>query len=366
MTTLLLYSLVFCCSIYWSVRLEKKDCILENISFGNHYLYLYFFLISIVPIILSGERYNVGTDFQTYLSIFEDINSRNILELIRLSKFLEPMYVVINKISAILFFESGKSVFYVTSILIFGFLYIGILGYRKEIKLSIPLSYLIFFCSIFPLTLNIQRQLLAVMIVFIAYRYLLRNETIKFIVMIFIAASFHSTALIVLPLFLFGILNKKVVKIIYITMILSPVFISLGIPLIQKIEFFGKYLERYSLSEYHGISIFRTGEVFLLTLPIIINRKLLEEKFNGIVRLYPVLLLSIPLLVIGGYEPWANRLIYYITILQVVIHPIVLTVQKNPKNKKIWLWIFISYYICYFILKFVIVGNEGIFPYRIN
>lgn len=366
MTTLLLYSLVFSFSIYWVSILEKKELKLNIISFKNCNLYKYFIYISVIPIIISGERYNVGTDFQAYLSIYQDISSKNIVELINLSKYLEPLYVLLNKLSTFISFGSEKGVFYAASSLIFASLYIGILAYRKQTEFSIGLSYLIFFCMFFPLTLNIQRQMIAVMIVFIAYRFLLSNEPIKYIFLVLIASGFHSTALIMLPVFLFNILNKKIVKLFYIIILLSPIIIQLGIPIIQNLELFGKYFERYNLFDFQGISLFRLGELFLLIFPIILNRKTIEETNPEIVKIYPVLFISLPLLIIGGYEPWANRLIYYVMILQVYFHPVVVSSQKRDLNKRVWLLLFLVYYVCYFILKFMIVGNEGIFPYKIG
>lgn len=363
MGSLLVYVFVFVISIFAVYRFENKTSEYNLIYYSKKEFYYNFLLISIVPIILSGERYNVGTDFQSYISIYKDIQNKNIIELVRLSRFLEPLYIFINKSVSLFFASNFKGIFYLIAIIIFFCLFSGVLNYRKNYVFSISLSYLIFYCAFFPMTLNIQRQMIAVFIVFIAYKYLLSEEPLKYIALIFLAAGFHNTSLIMLPLFLFGLLNSKIKNISYFFISITPLFILLLFPLVQNIELLGKYLEKYSIDSYQGVSIFRIGEMIIFLLPLLINNKLILARYPKIINLMPVILWSFPLITIGGFEPWANRLIYYITVLQILLHPLVVSVQPTKEKKKAWLYIFVVYYISYFLLKFMIVGNEGIFPY---
>lgn len=155
----------------------------------------------LVPFLLSAFRWKVGTDYPTYISLYEAIGSisspeqlwRQILE-------VEPLYVLMNVLIRLVF-NTPLPVFFVSSLLLLGFLFRAVEDYHS--KISVMLAVFVFLTLMFSTTLNIMRQMIAVSITFYAARYLFQQRYDKAALWMFIALMFHYSAILLLPFWLF-------------------------------------------------------------------------------------------------------------------------------------------------------------------
>ena len=161
-----------------------------------------FLLLSLlVPFLLSSFRWEVGTDYKTYFSLYEVINSistssqwgQQLLE-------VEPLYVLMNLFVKVVF-NNPLPIFFISALLLLGFPYRTLEDYHE--KISVMLAVFVFLMLMFSTTLNIMRQMISVSIVFYATRHLFTHNYRRAALWMFIALMFHYSALIVLPFWLF-------------------------------------------------------------------------------------------------------------------------------------------------------------------
>ncbi|WP_270474900.1 EpsG family protein [Clostridium cochlearium] len=191
---------------------------------------------------ISALRYEVGLDFINYIGTFQLVKMRSsISELLGLGKIttVEYGYLFLNRAIGLLTNQS-QWIFIVTSFIIIYLVFRTVKDYSSIAWMSIYLFSVEAYISSF----NIMRQYIAVSIVFFSYKYVKKRNFNKFLLSILIASMFHTSALLVLPVYF--ILNKNlnikiIVYSIFIGFIVSIFFDSI-ISIIQKV-FYGKYIE---------------------------------------------------------------------------------------------------------------------------
>jgi len=162
---------------------------------------VFWLLAFLVPFLLSAFRWQVGTDYPTYISLYKAINSittpeqlwHQILE-------VEPLYVLMNVLIRLVF-NNPLPIFFFSSLLLLSFLFRAVEDYHG--KISVMLAVFVFLTLMFSTTLNIMRQMIAVSITFYAARYLFQKQYEKATLWMLIALMFHYSAIILLPFWLF-------------------------------------------------------------------------------------------------------------------------------------------------------------------
>ncbi|MFB5515768.1 EpsG family protein [Enterococcus gallinarum] len=372
MQSLLLYLIVFLISSITilfvktkkleGINLKILDIKKMELSITSIKQLLFYIPVFLLPILVSGYRYFVGTDYANNMMLFENLKKANFNELIRQTNFNEPFYVFLNRIGSILFIENSVGIFFLSAIITFYFIYKTILYFKSKYDINTFLSLWIFYCSFFPLMLNIQRQMIAVSIIAYSYTKLIEKRYVSFIVYCIIATFFHSSAIIILPMILLELFRNRM-KFVYVILIVSPLFTSTLITLISDIPFFSKYFYRYAL-EKNGLSIISLIEIAIFLIPLFVFKNEIIKKDKNINILFPISLFTIPIIFLSSYQNWFSRSVYYISILEVVLIPLIIKSQEKKDKYHLMYAGFFLYFFLYFVLKFYIVGNEEIFPYR--
>ncbi len=175
--SMLLLSVVFMYKAKTQSSLKKK--------------YLYCFLSFLPFLLVSGLRYDVGTDYiNRYVYDFN-----RTYQGYRVPN-MEVGFHLLMKATMLVSCEP-QLMFFITSLLINGFIFLTVIKESKDPVYSICIY---FFLGFFFDSLNIMRQYLAMSVVFIGFYYLLKNKKLLFIVSVLLASLFHSTALIMLVL----------------------------------------------------------------------------------------------------------------------------------------------------------------------
>lgn len=183
------------------------------------------FCISIFVLfsLIQGLRsFDIGNDTSNYVKFFELSKGIPVIDIILMKQWsIEPGYGILMKICSVMKFTPQMFLLTVSVIINGGLMYF-IYKYSDN-----PLISVIIFMGVefFTLSFTALRQMIAVIILLNSYTYIEKKNPIKFVIMVFLAATVHKTALVFLPVYLLK--NIKVN--------LKTIFIGIGICLISQL-----------------------------------------------------------------------------------------------------------------------------------
>ena len=139
-----------------------------------------------------GLRWENGGDFANYYSVISSSYQVNP----QLERFeIIPRYLIV----LIHYFDLPYSLWFV-SMALFQFVFI-LLAANNGLKSLFPWMILLYFFNLFPLSLIIIRQIVALTVILYAYTFINKKKPIIYIGIIILAFCFHRTALICLPFY---------------------------------------------------------------------------------------------------------------------------------------------------------------------
>jgi len=362
--SLLFYIFNFILSAFFLYIVEKKY---KKINEKNSRIKIIIFsLLGImIPILIAGLRYNVGTDFETYMKMFNAWKEYDITQIFTNMR-TEVLFGMIIKISGI--FNNYRILFFISSLITVLMVYLSIL-YNKE-KISIALAFLLYLLLYFPSSLNVVRQAIAVAIVLYSYRYVIQKNILKFAIAIIIASMFHTTAILLLPFyFIFNFEKrennlKNLLKIIYLFFL---ILIVLNYNSILKIltgySAFQKY-QNYGYIENFGGNKMIIVDTIILAI-ILLYRKPLE-KYDKNTKLYIFMMIVGYILELTGFiSPYIKRIAVYFNICSIYVLSMFPKIAKNKKEKNIIVFFIIIYAILLFFISIYLLKQGNIIPYNI-
>lgn len=171
--SLIIYSLAFIISLFLCYIYEKR---IDKSSKKTRILWM---LIIIMPTVLvSGLRYGIGIDFWGYDEQFNEvIAGSNVNYRYYLKEPLNLLLIYIGNI----FFKCSQGYFFIYSFLTMFFVYKAIENYKD--KMSMTLSLFIFYMVYYLVSFNIIRQMLAIVIILYALKYIRRKKFKKVYIM---------------------------------------------------------------------------------------------------------------------------------------------------------------------------------------
>lgn len=195
--------------------------------------------------IIAGFRgTSVGIDTMNYSLMYTKIREGGFTALFQLSKQYEWGFMILSYLLS-RFFPSSVALFFTCALVINGLFAQTFYRYSKDVALSTFL-YIIWF---FPSTMNTMRQYMALAIVLFAFQYIESKELIKYILVILLAMSIHTTASIffILTIFTFKkiYINIKTIIIVSIASVISLNFFDFILNIFFK--YFSQY-QRFMLS----------------------------------------------------------------------------------------------------------------------
>ncbi|MGJ1285264.1 EpsG family protein [Sphingobacterium spiritivorum] len=313
---------------------------------GQHYSKLLFYIAIVFLIFFVGIRFQVGNDYNAYYSNYLGINSGGSTD----SK--EIVYVLLNKIL------SFEGVIFFFSLLSFYFLARSIRYFNPDYSNTALLIYF----SLFLVTFNIHiiRQGLAIAIILYSYKYFFEKKYYIYIALVLLAAGFHLSALIVLPISYFFKFNFK--KKTQIILLLSSVIISfnasklidLYYTIANNIPVLNKYLVFYRRDE-SGQYTFSFGMLFDILVLLFLMRK--SENFSEKQTfLYKIFYISVILSLLLVVDQAALRLNYYFRVVLILLLP--LLIGHFRVRLAVRLGILLACYL-YLYMGFTSIGEYG-------
>lgn len=316
---------------------------------------LLWMLLVISPVVvLATVRYRVGTDWITYLNIYQHFKSVK-LSIINIGGGrIEPGYQLLMFVTS-LFFKSDYSIFFSTSLLILSLVFL--FCYKNSNSSAIVFTLFLFYVLYFNMFLNLMRQVIAAVILLLGFRYLEEKRYTKFVVIVILAMTFHESAIFALLFIVFRKMTKNRNLLNYalpIICLLSPIWVNLFLKIIKKIV--ANFLPKYALYlDWQGNSSHGYLLYILPVICLIYFWGYKEVVHNELHSMYLGLIwFQIPLQAIGAQISVVDRLTIYLGIIQLILIPDI--VSKIPNKQKrlvamlsfsIWFifkWVYMEFY----------------------
>ena len=340
---------------------ENKTKLIKNGKLNLNILCWY--ISEIVLIIVSGFRYDVGMDYMaTYVPFFNGILIDSTF-----NSNIEFGFFLLNKLVQI-FTKDYVGIFVISSVIFFHYMYKGIRENSEDPTLSV---YLLITSTYFFYFLNAMRQMLAISMFFYAIKFIKERKFKKYLFYILLAATFHTSILIVLPLyFLYGLKNN--VKIMFfitiIAIMLKKIIVKAVLELLTLIKY-GGYVGSVFDNNKVGVVMILINLVILILYIIYfykdIKIKHINFKENEDINFYLILhLLSLIFLMYDGYIPLIRRVFMITNITLILFIPSILKKEKNIKYRKGITSFIVICYFTYFIITIGINNSNSVLPYQ--
>lgn len=335
-----------------SIGLSALAVIAKNKN--KRLLFLFFAVSSMLPTYsLSAFRYEVGTDFKSYQLYFYYIQRGAELS------GLERGYYYLTKLSTYLT-EDPTGFFVLSSLVVCGCVYLAI--YQQSI--NPPLSIFLFFgTSMYFVSLNGVRQMMAAAVLIFSFRYLQNRNWKRFFLGVFLAILFHESAVIFMPVYFIVKLKLNPKKVVQYLLLLALAF-----PVVDQIIYFFSSLMGYS---GYFASSFNTGQFevwfFLINGCVLGLATFFYPKGKNDFKYqcyYWMQMIAFITTALSSFIPLANRITWYFMFIQIISMPYFLKAIPHVNLKKfVTLSVIVSYF-CVVFIGIGIQGSHGAVPYQ--
>ena len=361
-----MYLLTFFSSSLFVYLSEKKKHKIEQ--------FIYLAIAFFIPSLLAGVRdYSVGNDVLLYGNYwFEKAVSYNSLVeyLTKANEYgIGVGYAFVNYIASRI--SSSPHFFYFAyELLLLIILYVGLKPYKKD--LNIAYAFLLFFFCYYNSSLNILRQMGAIVLVLYSYQFVVNKKIWKFLMVVAVAFTFHSSALVALVVYpCYIAINSKLKNIFKILIVGGSVMAVFGVENIfnllgsLNIVSLARYQHYFSDTDVGGrfLRIIYWGIVVALVW-ISKNKFFMIEKGKYAIfacMTYFSLILSILSFVVST---WAIRIAFFFDIGQIITIPLMgKCFSFKMGRQKITGIILMLIPIIYWLITFIVRNGGETFPY---
>lgn len=318
-------------------------------------------IIAVLPaIIISTFRHQVGTDFINYNNAFIKYSRISIKDFVITNNNSEIGYFLINKISYHL--GSFKFVLFFSSLIT---ILLPIVALKDNESVSLPIFSLLYYSFFFLNSFNLIRQGISISIGFYAlYKFIQNKKRVQFILLIFVAATFHMSVIVLTPLILLidnnGVLYKNRAFFLIISASLIAINWQQFLIFLGHIPFLNKYIRYMEVVESNNYIFFINLIIYIFFIFFINKIRKIEPHYKII---FIILSLDLIFLFIGFKMPYIKRISLYFNTFSIYLISTVHNIFKTKERFIIKAFIFI-YGIAYLIAMYWFIGHSNIFPYQ--
>lgn len=325
---------------------------------------IFLYLIGGFLAIVSGMRKkSIGTDTLQFYNAFQSIDQNNYGWLDYAETRYEIGYFWLNKIIAIFTSDSQAFLMITSFIIIIGIFYFIYRNSANVLYSVLLFQTMYYYCN----SMNLTRQYIAVALAINSFTYIKQNEMIKACLFVIIGSSFHTSALLMLPIiYTLSKMNMNFKKInkVYIIIILgsflTPLLINLTVTIFPRYEFYLTYQSDFSggrIMPIVYISIIILGSFFLSHL------KRNDEKNISYYYASIFLLIGAMLLIISNfYFESANRITSYFLIYFIIFVPELFKLFR-PRSRML-LYGALLLFSTYYYVSLLNNGVAGVTPFK--
>lgn len=367
MKSVLIYGITFAMSLILCYIYEKR---VDKNSLKNRFIWT---LLIIAPtVILAGIRFDVGIDYLSYESDFY----QNKFEIGFKYYIKEPLNFLLNVI-VYQICPNAVAMFFVYAFITM-FVFFKAIDYYRD-RMSLTLALFIFYMTYYLVSYNVIRQMIAVVIILYATRYIFEKKFWEYLLCVVVAGMMHKSAYLMIVLYFFYDENLRFLKkvklskkfnisisenlqsiIIYGIIGLLPLLL---VPLIPKITNFLGIYRGHLLKETHMSFKFLLYVLPILTLIFVYRKEILKESKSNEFFIQ-CMILQIPFQLMGGMIKYVDRFSLYFAIMQIVLIPILFYNLGNSKMDKFIKMSIIGWYLFYFTVMIIILKSNGVMPYQ--
>ncbi len=310
--------------------------------------------------ILSGYR-SAMNDTTTYIYSFN--NTEATWEALRRTFTEDIKYIGTDFIQTLfkMFISQNYHVWFLTWAVIESCLFINVL--RREAVSFLDACFFFFASTTYLYYFSMMRQWMAVAILFWGSRYLRNNQMTKYFIVCIIAGVFHTSALVMIPIY-FVVTGKpwKGKQIGFILLFsVSLVFLSPVLSALETVTEGSAY--DYVVTTMRGNTGSSIVRAFIATVPVILSfsyrNQIDDPMINICVNMSLVdLMLNILASVTSGL--YVVRLAAYVNVYDIILYPYLLNATSG-KNKNL---IKIAFYVLFMAFYFYQMTYSDLFRYR--
>lgn len=294
-------------------------------------------MFGVMTVVAGFRGISVGFDTINYSHMYTQIREGGYSVLPQLSVQFEWGFLILAYLLSRVF--TSPAVLFLTCASVIN----GIFAYTfyKHSK-DVALSTFLFIIWFFPSTMNTMRQYMALAIVLFAFRYIEKKEPLKYMLVVLLAMSVHTTASIFLVLVIFTFKKIRIdIKTILISAVASVIALNFFDFILNTFfRYFSQYLRFMSSTKYTSQSSVSTGWIifYVITAMIfayaiynaekkdaLIEADEAENRIYDIENLFCILyIISIACMVFSGKLWIATRINSYFRFSICFIMPVVM------------------------------------------
>lgn len=306
----------------------------------------------LVPVLVSGLRYNVGTDYYgtyttDYYLILRGFRTRTELFNYYIYKFSQ-------------YISNDIQMYFMLTTIIF-----VVLCFSAIHKYSVSPAYsvILFFITYQYFTsMNVIRQYMAIAVVFWGLQYIFKRRYIKFTIVIFIAYLLHSSALIFIFLIPLERLKITPLKSASWCIGITAAFYILK-PVLNKIIMmtgYSYYLTE-SYTKFGASALFTVMNIMIYVFALVFQPKNVDREYRLYVNMQ---MCAVIFCLIDGVVPLVGRLLYSYAFVRIFLIPKVSSTIKNIRIRYLINFMIILLFSIWFLYGALIKNWDTILPYR--
>jgi transmembrane protein EpsG len=322
---------------------------IAKVTKNNKWLKLSFVLI----FLFLALRYDYGNDYMGYLDGFYkvkyiDLSSRYELGWQILCLLFKPLgfFAMITFLAAI------------NCIIYYGF-----------IKKYVPVKY--YWLAVFIYLYNptfllvpssAMRQSIAIGFFLFSLDYLYKKDAVRYVLSVIIAAMFHTSALILLPLYMIYVIDWKITKIKAIILFTSFLFMIMFAKIFESFiqNIIGSYFYKYEVYQYQGGTELQSGlgliYVIVIFIIILFYSRFQTDKSEYLFKIAVVSYFILPLAFLINL---IGRISMYTQPVMIAVVPLILISIKDKVIRRV----FLSTYLFMILYSFYIFFNSETWSY---
>ena len=312
-----------------------------------------------VLFLLSALRMEVGNDYETYVDTIHEIYVGGYV-------VTEPLF---NGVVKVLCKLSGGENY----LLVFGFfafvtiwIFLKVLYEQTE---DFPMAFFLFMTlGIYFRTFNTVRYYFVLALTLYSFRYVLKKEYVKFVLLILLAAFFHKSVLVVIPIYLIANMEWKKWFEVILTAGALGMFLCQDFIMKIALELYPSYKDTIFLETETGLSgnlmsVLRCAVIFVFA--VICYKDSVENQKENIFY-FKLNFLAILLYLCGSFLPLVGRIGYYLITSHILFVPGLLRGIQSDKKRKLFTVLVIIVGVIYFLLFLRSANQPGVrvLPYK--
>lgn len=308
-----------------------------------------FIILSVTLILVAGLRYRVGADYMSYFN-WEVTSWGQVWG--KILQFKEGGFSLLALISRTII-NHGQSIIFFSSLITVGLFCRTIYKYHTMFLVSM-LLYI--FLGLWQESFNAVRQCMASAIVFAGHRFILTKKPWRYFLVVFCAAMFHASALVmIMPYFLF---NRKADMKQIILLTIGAIILRFSYDIIFTVieEYKGRALLGTAAFYSREVNGFRVAVAFIpIVLYILLCRKDNQtEEQNFYVN---ALLFNAFAMLAGMGSAYFGRIGLYTNAAVTIGYGHLLQLIDDERTRKVVLFVIMIVFSLYWLYSIIVAGS---------